>query len=141
MNPLISCPVCGGPLVAQVQKVPFTYKGKTLELDQSGQFCQTCQEGFLTPSESRLNDSALRAFHNGVDGLLTPDQIKAVRKSLHLTQAEASRIFGGGPMAFSKYERGEITHSRALDIVLRLLMTGAVTLATVKAVEPESVSA
>jgi len=141
MNPMTSCPICGGNLVAQVQKVPFTYKGKTIELDQTGEFCQSCQEGFLNPAQSRLSDPALKAFHNEVDGLLTPNQIKAVRKGLHLTQAEASRLFGGGPMAFSKYERGEISHSRALDIVLRLLMTGAVTLATVKAVEPESVSA
>jgi len=141
MNTLTSCPVCGGPLVTQIRKVPFTYKGKTIELDQGALFCQACHEGFLTPTESRLNDPALKAFRNEVDGLLTPDQVKAVRKSLHLTQAEASRIFGGGPTAFSKYERGEITHSRALDIILRLLMNGAITLAAVKAVEPESVSA
>lgn len=138
MNPLTQCPLCGGTLVSQVKKVPFTYKGKTLELEQTGWFCQSCHEGFLTPEESRRSDPALRAFHNQVDGLLTPERIKAVRKSLHLTQTEASRLFGGGPMAFSKYERGEITHSRSLDIVLRLLATGAVSLATVKAVELES---
>jgi HTH-type transcriptional regulator/antitoxin MqsA len=140
MNTLTSCPVCGGPLGAQVQKVPFTYKGQTIELDQSGQFCASCQEAFLSPSESRSNDLTLKAFRNAVDGLLTPDQIKAIRKRLHLSQSEAARIFGGGPMAFSKYERGEVTHSRALDIVLRLLDTGTVTLDTVKAMEPEMVA-
>ena len=136
MNHLSLCPNCGGTLSEETRRVQFTYKNRVLELDQSGQYCQSCGEGFLSPSESRSNDNAFRAFRNEVDGLLTPEEIKAIRKRLDLSQAEAGRIFGGGPMAFSKYERGEIAHSRSLDIVLRLLDSGKISLDTVKAVEP-----
>ena len=140
MNLLTACPLCTGDLIQQTRKVSFSYKGQTIELDQTGQYCSRCEEGFLTPEESRQNDRSLRAFHNQVDGLLTPDQIKTIRKRLHLSQADAGHIFGGGPMAFSKYERGEITHSRALDIVLRLLDSKQVSLETIKLVEQEALA-
>ena len=43
----------------------------------------------------------------------------AIRKRLGLTQA--ARLMGGGDNAFSKYERGEITQSAAMNSVLLLL--------------------
>ena len=140
MNHLRACPVCGGTLVEETRKVRFTYKDRILDLDQAGQFCVRCSEGFLSPTESRANDNAIRTFHNKVDGLLAPQEIRAIRKRLNLTQAEAAIVFGGGPMAFSKYERGETTHSRALDIVLRLLDSGQISLEAVKSVETEVVA-
>jgi len=134
------CPVCTGSLIEESRKIPFTYKGRTIQLDQPAHYCQNCGEAFLSPVQSRSNETALKAFRNEVDGLLTPDEIKAIRKRLHLSQAEAAKLFGGGPMAFSKYERGAITHSRALDIVLRLLNTGSVSIDTVKAIERDSIA-
>lgn len=138
MNPLIVCPVCGSDLVQDTRKARFEYKGHSIELNQSGQFCQSCGEGFLSPEESKANDLALKSFHNEVDGLLTPAQIRAIRKRIHLSQAEAGQIFGGGPIAFSKYERGEISHSRALDIILRLLDKQKISIEAIKAVEPQA---
>jgi hypothetical protein len=38
---------------------------------------------------------------------------------LDLTQANAAEIFGGGQNAFSKYERGEVVQSLAMDRILR----------------------
>jgi HTH-type transcriptional regulator/antitoxin MqsA len=140
MNELNVCTICGGALTLETRKAHFTYKERSLDLDQSGLYCQNCGEGFLSPTQSRSNDKALRAFRNKVDGLLTPDKIRAIRKHLNLSQTEAGRIFGGGPMAFSKYERGECAHSRALDIILRLLDAGNISLNTVKAVETEGVA-
>ena len=45
----------------------------------------------------------------------------AIRKRLGLTQAQAARLMGGGDNAFSKYERGEVTQSAAMNSVLLLL--------------------
>lgn len=140
MNQLVVCPVCGSDLVKDTRKVQFNYKGHSIELEQSGQFCQSCGEGFLTPKESKSNDLALKSFHNEFDGLLTPGQIRSIRKRLHLSQIEAGQIFGGGPVAFSKYERGEISHSRALDIILRLLDKRQISLDAIKAIEAEALA-
>src|SRR5699024_9109270 len=46
--------------------------------------------------------------------------ICAVRKQFDLTQQGAALLFGGGTNAFSKYERGDVIQSVAMDRLLRL---------------------
>ncbi len=49
-----------------------------------------------------------------------PLTIKALRKRYHLTQAQAASIFGGGPVAFSKYESDDVMQSEPMDNLLRV---------------------
>ncbi len=48
-------------------------------------------------------------------------EIKRLRTSLKLTQVQAARITGGGPNAFSRYERGETKPMPAVIALFRLL--------------------
>jgi HTH-type transcriptional regulator / antitoxin MqsA len=48
-------------------------------------------------------------------------EIRRIRKKLHLSQVEASRLTGGGHNAFSRYERGEATPLLAVRNLFRLL--------------------
>jgi HTH-type transcriptional regulator/antitoxin MqsA len=44
--------------------------------------------------------------------------VRRIRKKLGLTQKEAAAIFGGGPNAFSLYERGKIEpHTSTLKLL------------------------
>ena len=52
---------------------------------------------------------------------ITPDEIRAVRKRLGLTQVQAGELIGGGPRAFTKYESGIANPSAALARLLRVL--------------------
>jgi putative zinc finger/helix-turn-helix YgiT family protein len=49
------------------------------------------------------------------------EEIRRIRKKLRLTQTEAARLTGGGPNAFSRYERGETEPVAAVINLLRLL--------------------
>ena len=42
------------------------------------------------------------------DLTLEPDEIRAIRERLGLSQVEAGELLGGGPRAFTKYEAGTI---------------------------------
>ena len=55
------------------------------------------------------------------EGALAPDEIRAIRERLGLTQAEAGELIGGGPRAFTKYEAGTVKPSAAVINLLRLL--------------------
>jgi transcriptional regulator with XRE-family HTH domain len=46
----------------------------------------------------------------------------ALRKRYGLNQQQAARLFGGGPVAFSKYENDDVAHSEAMDKLLRLVL-------------------
>ena len=50
-----------------------------------------------------------------------PQLIKHVRKQLKLTQRQAAEIFGGGPNAFSRYEKGDTDAPTALVKLFQLL--------------------
>ena len=50
-----------------------------------------------------------------VEGLLEPEEIRRIRKKLHLTQEAAGLVIGGGPRAFQKYESGDLLPSRAIS--------------------------
>lgn len=52
---------------------------------------------------------------------IPPEEIREIRQSLKLSQAEAGELLGGGPSAFTKYENGSIKPSVALIKVLRFL--------------------
>jgi len=70
----------------------------------------------LKATEKQISD-----FQSQVDGLLTSNEIKLIRKKLKLTQKQAADICGGGPNAFSRYERGEAKPIRSTSNLLRLL--------------------
>lgn len=52
---------------------------------------------------------------------LTPDEIRAIRMGLGLSQVEAGELLGGGPRAFTKYEAGTVKPAASVRNLLRLL--------------------
>ena len=42
-----------------------------------------------------------------------------------MTQGQAARLFGGGPVAFSKYENDDVAQSESMDNLLRLVRRSA----------------
>jgi HTH-type transcriptional regulator/antitoxin MqsA len=53
--------------------------------------------------------------------LLEPEEIRRIRRILHLSQEAAGLLIGGGPRAFQKYESGDLLPSRAASSALALL--------------------
>ena len=52
---------------------------------------------------------------------ISPEEIRALRKRLGLSQVEAGELLGGGPRAFAKYEAGSLRPAASLVTLLRLL--------------------
>jgi HTH-type transcriptional regulator / antitoxin MqsA len=122
MNTKELCPICGeGHVTSCVDKVEHEYKGQKAMLPLHYQVCDVCTSDFAGMEESRLNKRAVMAFRKSVDGLLTGDEIRALRDKYKLTQGQAAKLFGGGPVAFSKYENDDVAHSEAMDTLLRLV--------------------
>ena len=120
------CPICGeGHVTAEVQMVENEYKGQKADLPLHYQQCNTCTSDFAGMAESKLNRRVLMAFRKQVDALLTGEEITALRKQYKLTQAQAARLFGGGPVAFSKYENDDVAQSESMDTLLRLVRRSA----------------
>ena len=116
------CPFCEhGVMTRATVQETYTYKGQTLTLEQPGTWCDSCGEGILDRADLKTTEKQIRDFQASVDGLLPSNEIRRIRKKLHLTQKQAAQIFGGGPNAFSRYERGESSPVRSTSHLLRLL--------------------
>lgn len=76
---------------------------------------------FLLYFTQKATQKSLSTFKAKIDGLLSPNEVKAIREKLHLTQQRACDIFGGGVNAFSRYERGETPVPKPLSLLLLLL--------------------
>jgi len=119
----MSCAQCGKPgLTFRRRSHIFAYKGTTLRIDNCGLFtCPTCGEEYLDHALIQETEPQLRNWQRQVDGLLTTEEIKVIRKKIGATQSEFSRVLGGGPKSFAKYETGVVNQSVAMDQLLRLI--------------------
>ena len=52
---------------------------------------------------------------------VSPEEIRAIRTGLGLSQVEAGKLLGGGPRAFTKYEAGTVKPAASVVTLLRLL--------------------
>ena len=117
------CPVCeSGALQPHRYSDTFQHQGKNLVVDDlEGYLCPECGADPVFEDQIRRNHVRISDARREADGLLTGKQIRRLREHLGLRQRDASALFGGGANAFSKYERGEVIQSVAMDRLLRLV--------------------
>ncbi|MNY13811.1 Antitoxin MqsA [compost metagenome] len=119
------CFSCGAPegmLHFQGRGETLSVKGMERRVDDlSGWECQKC-------GEVELDRECSEHYSNAGDELVIAsrkmigNEMKKIRRKLHLSQKEAVLLLsGGGHNAFSRYERGEILPPKALLLLMRLL--------------------
>lgn len=116
-----NCTACSSDSLRQLTaRENFRYKGQDIGVVVSFSMCDACGDEFLTTGQIRVNDQAVISAKRKADGLLSPDEVRNARHALGLNQEQAARLFGGGRNAFSKYERGEVAQSVAMDRLIRI---------------------
>ncbi|OGT29607.1 MAG: hypothetical protein A2W28_09430 [Gammaproteobacteria bacterium RBG_16_51_14] len=117
------CPVCESTNLTRLERTKdYKYKGKDFSVENiKFTVCDDCSFEFISPRQRAHNDTLIKDEQRKLENLLTSKEIKKGREEiLEISQEVASKIFGGGINAFSKYERGEIIQSVAMDRLLRV---------------------
>jgi len=119
------CPICGeGVLAKTVLEEKFEYKGQSLTVpDYVVYNCPNCDEGIVDKNTLKDTEKIIRDFHRKTDGLLTSKEIRKIRRSFGFTQVAMGELLGGGEKSFARYENGQVTQSKAMDNLLRVLDT------------------
>jgi HTH-type transcriptional regulator/antitoxin MqsA len=119
-----ACPICSkGRLHAttgryEIELVNRSGENRTLVLpDLLREECDTCGEGFLDDTATRQLEAARRR----AQGLLSPSEIRELRRGLNRTQIEMSRLLGIGEKTYCRWESGLYVQSIAFDNYLRLI--------------------
>ncbi|MGL5596814.1 MAG: type II toxin-antitoxin system MqsA family antitoxin [Aeromonas sp.] len=116
-----TCPICGaGLLHPHNELMAVEHLGQHGTIESHYAVCDACGSEQAGATEARLNKRAMIAFKKRVQGLLTGNEVRELRKRWGLSQEDAAKAFGGGPVAFSKYEADDVMQSDAMDKLLRL---------------------
>ena len=114
-------PETGAVLHRAVRPMTLSYKHASITFDMPGWYSDISEESIHSGADLRESDRQLNLLKARVGGLLEPLEIRRIRKKLHLTQAQAGTMIGGGPRAFQKYEAGDLLPSKAISSALTLL--------------------
>ncbi len=118
------CAECGGRVEISTDAMVVEVRGDAVVTPgiEHGR-CTVCGEEYLTlDGVERLQRAAIRRSKQ-VRGLLSPEEIKDVRLSLDLTQAEFERLLGVGPKTVVRWEKGTVYQSATADRLMRLIRT------------------
>lgn len=117
-------PETGETLVRGIRTVTLRFGAETETIELPGWYPAddpTADQGIHDAKDMQVSDRAINRMKARAVGVMTPAEVRAVRKKLGLTQRDAGRVIGGGPNAFQKYESGDVILSKAADTALRLL--------------------
>ena len=83
--------------------------------------CPKCGEIVLRFQDAkRLHEDAI-AIYRKKHGLMSADQIRAIRERFTLTQADLVRLLRLGANTVSRWESGRNVQTAAMDLLLRLI--------------------
>jgi putative zinc finger/helix-turn-helix YgiT family protein len=111
------------------KKVPFTVESKTEEVEVRGLklkvkvdhcFCAECKEEVEVNSITEANIKRALDAYKKAKGLLSSDEIRALRQRYGMSAVEFARAIGAGEKTITRYENGAI-QDEVYDKFLRLL--------------------
>lgn len=121
MNTHSRCNACGeGTLHPICVQDSVEYNGKKGTIPLHFSECDVCGAELTNSSQALENKRAYIRFKKNVDGVPLGREIAHMRRAAGLSQEQAARIFGGGKVAFSKYENDDVIPDEPMVNLLRL---------------------
>jgi putative zinc finger/helix-turn-helix YgiT family protein len=117
-----ACPTCGTQMVEKRGTLRLPVNGEEIAVALAAHLrCPKCDEVVLRQQESkRLHEDAIAAYRRK-HGLLSADEIRALREGFALTQTDLARLLRFGANTVSRWESGRNVQTAAMDILLRLI--------------------
>lgn len=116
------CAECGGELESSFAPIEDTFKGTRVVVENVGHLvCGMCGEAFFMGEQADEYAAALDSGYRRANGLLSPDEIKGIRKRLGMSQEEFQALLGVGKTTVSRWESGRVIQPKAEDNLMRLV--------------------
>lgn len=121
----MNCPLCDKTHEVEIRQrmSTITIKGDKVEYEERFFFCANADEDeneFENATMTNLNLLNARNAYRIKHGLLTSDEIVAIRESYGLSQVDCARLLAWGEATISRYESKAI-QDEAYDTMLRLI--------------------
>ena len=117
-----ACPTCGTTMEEKRGTLRLPVNGEEIAVPSAAHLgCPKCGEVVLRYRDSRRLAEDAAAIYRKRHGLLSAEEIQALRERLHLTQADLARLLRLGANTVSRWESGRNVQTGAMDILLRLI--------------------
>jgi HTH-type transcriptional regulator / antitoxin MqsA len=119
---LTTCPECGGCIVRARHTFDVHIGRRTVAVEGEYARCTgACAEFHFAAGEMDAVLSRASEVVRANEGLLSPADIKALRKRIGLTQPQLEHLLGAGLKTVTRWEKGTVIQNGAADTLLRLL--------------------
>jgi putative zinc finger/helix-turn-helix YgiT family protein len=120
--PTDACPTCGTMMKETRAALHASVNGEDVTVRSVPHFkCPKCGEQVLTYTQARRFEEDAIALYRKKYGLLSGDEIRAIREQHDLTQVELARLLRLGPNTISRWESARNVQTGALDVLLRMI--------------------
>jgi len=115
------CPICDAAMTPVAEERDVSIGRRTARVRDEFLRCCACGEEIYLPGQmERTQMCASRAIRMR-EGLLQPEEIRALRERLKLSQAALEALLGVGPKTVVRWERGTVFQNAATDALLRVI--------------------
>ncbi len=120
--PADACPACGTMMREARGRLKLPINGEEIAVPSASHLkCPKCGEIVLRFREAkRLHEDAIGIYRKK-HGLLSADEIRAIRAQFELKQSDLARLLRLGANTVSRWESGRNVQTAAMDILLRLI--------------------
>ena len=120
--PADACPACGTKMNPARGTLALPINGEEIKVPRVPHLvCPKCGEQLLNWEQTRLLSQGARQKYRDKYGLLSPEEIVALRGRLGLTQVDLAKLLRLGANTISRWEAGRNVQTAALDVLLRLV--------------------
>ena len=121
MDALERCPACGETAEVVREERDVAISSHLVRVTDEFMRCSGCGETYYLPGGMEATEFRAAEKIRQVHGLMQPVEIRALRESLGLTQAQLGCLLNVGPTAAGQWEKGTAVQSGTADTLLRLL--------------------
>lgn len=117
-----ACPRCGTTMKAARGRLKLPINGEEIAVPSASHLrCSKCGEIVLRFQDARRLHEDACEIYRGKHGLLSADDIRAIRERFGLTQAALARLLRLAANTVSRWESGRKLQTAAMDMLLRLI--------------------
>lgn len=116
------CIKCGSVMLETTAPITETVRGVSVTVEGIEHYCcEHCRNTTMSIEAAELLAKEQMRAVARAKGILAPEEIRAIRKRLELTQREFEELIGVSSPTASRWETGAMLPSKTADTLIRLL--------------------